>query len=93
MVVKIPRVKEIKDVNHPENVSAIFSAILNSESEYDREKEHFWMLGLNTKNNVKITVLNGCAPARSVPSGDNHWWCGNHYCRTQPSVGGSSTFR
>jgi len=57
MVVKIPRVKEIKDVNHPENVSAIFSAILSNESEYDREKEHFWMLGLNSKNHVKIVEL------------------------------------
>jgi DNA repair protein RadC len=57
MLVKIPKVKEFKIVNNPENVSAIFSAILNSESEYDREKEHFWMLALNIKNNVKIVEL------------------------------------
>jgi len=45
------------EISHPEKAAAIFSTILNAESEVDRDKEHFWALGLNTRNNIKYIDL------------------------------------
>lgn len=46
-----------KSVCSPVEVSAVFRAILNAEDEASQEREHFWALGLNSKNNVKYIEL------------------------------------
>jgi DNA repair protein RadC len=38
-------------------VAAILQSILKAESPIDREKEHFWTIGLNTRNVVKYVDL------------------------------------
>lgn len=38
-------------------VESILRPILKAEHEVDREKEHFWVIGLNTKNRVKYIDL------------------------------------
>ena len=42
----------IKQINGSTDVAPVFRAILDAESELDRDKEHFWILCLNTKNNI-----------------------------------------
>lgn len=32
------------------DVSEVLLSLLNVEQEHDREKEHFWILGLNTRH-------------------------------------------
>ena len=44
-------------VTNAEAVESILRPILESEHEVDREKEHFWVIGLNTKNRVKYIDL------------------------------------
>jgi DNA repair protein RadC len=41
-------------VNSAFEVSRVLSAILDMDSEIDRDKEHFWIIGLNTKNAIKF---------------------------------------
>ncbi|MFZ5998062.1 MAG: JAB domain-containing protein [Nitrospirota bacterium] len=38
-------------------VAKVLSAILEMDDEIDRDKEHFWVIGLNTKNAVKFIDL------------------------------------
>jgi DNA repair protein RadC len=38
-------------------VTAVLSAILKTESEIDRDKEHLWVIGLNAKNAIKFIDL------------------------------------
>ncbi|MDA8239576.1 MAG: hypothetical protein M0Z67_04290 [Nitrospiraceae bacterium] len=44
-------------VSSAADVLQVLSAMLATESEIDREKEHFWVLGLNTKNAIKFVDL------------------------------------
>ena len=46
-----------KKINQPDTVSAIMTDILKMESEIDREKEHFWVLGLSGNNTIKYIEL------------------------------------
>jgi len=46
-----------KTVCSSKDVSEVLSSLLNYEQEHDREKEHFWILGLNTKNVIQYTDL------------------------------------
>ncbi len=39
------------------DVSELLFSLLNIEQAHDREKEHFWILGLNTKNVVQYADL------------------------------------
>ncbi len=39
------------------DVSEVLLSLLNFEQEHDREKEHFWILGLNTKNVIQYADL------------------------------------
>ena len=39
------------------DVAAIFRDILKLENEVDRDKEHFWIIGLNAKNNILYLEL------------------------------------
>ena len=53
----------LKDINEntkigsPEKAGQIIKAILESFDEYEQEKEHFWVLGLNTKNMIQYVDL------------------------------------
>ena len=48
-----PKVK----VHTAEEVADIFRSILRSENEVDQQKEHFWTVGLNTKNRILYLEL------------------------------------
>ena len=37
----------------PKNVKNILTAVMDSMSEFDREKEHFFVFGLDTRNQIK----------------------------------------
>lgn len=41
-----------KKMHSSEDVTDIFKAVLKAESEIDQNKEHFWVMGLNTKNTI-----------------------------------------
>lgn len=44
-------------VSNPDSVATILQSILKTESPVDRDKEHFWTIGLNTRNVVKYVDL------------------------------------
>ncbi|HBR17588.1 MAG TPA: hypothetical protein DD725_08295 [Deltaproteobacteria bacterium] len=44
-------------VNSSFEVSKVLSAILEMDSEIDKDKEHFWVIGLNAKNVIKFIDL------------------------------------
>ncbi len=46
-----------KTVCGSKDVSEVLFSLLNFEQEHDREKEHFWILGLNTKNVIQYADL------------------------------------
>ena len=49
--------KEKGAIRCSQDVAKIFRAILAAESEVDRDKEHFWSVGLTTINNIKYIEL------------------------------------
>ena len=44
-------------VHNPEAVAEVFREVLKNEDEVDQNKEHFWSMGLNTKNRVLYLEL------------------------------------
>ena len=48
MLVKCKRDK----IHNAEDIAKIINSILESESEIDQEKEHFWAIGLTTNNRI-----------------------------------------
>lgn len=55
MRISIPREHERQ--SSPENVNQLINTILKNESEVDREKEHFWLIGLKSSNTIKFIEL------------------------------------
>jgi len=51
------KIKEKIDINAPGNVAEIFQKILATENEIDRDKEHFWAVGITTRNTIKYIEL------------------------------------
>jgi len=45
------------EITDPVSVAGILQSILKTESLIDRDKEHFWTVGLNTRNVVKYIDL------------------------------------
>jgi DNA repair protein RadC len=45
------------EYNNPEKVARLFREILGTENNIDRDKEHVWVLGLNTRNCMKYVEL------------------------------------
>ena len=41
----------------PHDVASIFQCILKAESIEDQDKEHFWVVGLNTRNVIKYIEM------------------------------------
>ena len=53
---------QIKDypkeaITTPESITNIMQAILEREDEIDKDKEHFWSIGLDTRNKIKYIEL------------------------------------
>ena len=46
-----------KKMRCSEDVVEIIKAVLQAENEVDQEKEHFWVMGLNSKNTIKYIEL------------------------------------
>ena len=44
-------------VHNPEAVAEVFREVLKNEDKVDQQKEHFWVMGLNTKNRVLYLEL------------------------------------
>ena len=44
-------------ITNPQNVHEILSRVLHSDNEVDRMKEHFWIVGLNTRNVIQYIEL------------------------------------
>ena len=51
------KVKNKERITDPSQVAKVFLSILNSESEIDREKEHFWVMGLDSTKRIKYIEL------------------------------------
>jgi DNA repair protein RadC len=51
------KIKTRKAVSRPDIVAFILGSVLKSEGTVDRDKEHFWTIGLNTRNVVKYVEL------------------------------------
>ena len=51
------KTKVEEKISSPEIVADIFTKLLASESDFDRDKEHFWSLGLKSNNCVKFIEL------------------------------------
>jgi len=47
----------VKNIHGSQDVAEIFRAILNAEEPHDQSKEHFWVVGLNTKNMISFVDL------------------------------------
>ena len=53
-------VKERKQVvNNPQAVCEVLSKVLGAENEVDRMKEHFWVVGLNTRIDLASLGMRG----------------------------------
>jgi len=55
MIVKIA--EEKRKVESPGDMAKIMQAVLKSEHENDQMKEHFWAIGLNTRNVIEYVEL------------------------------------
>lgn len=53
----LQQVNERVKVTNPENVADVLRAILKAESEVDQDKEHWWVMGMNTRNVIKYVDL------------------------------------
>lgn len=46
-----------QSIKTPRDLATILRAVLASESEFDQSKEHFWVVGLNTRNVIQLIEL------------------------------------
>ncbi|MCX5804300.1 MAG: hypothetical protein NTU69_12365 [Proteobacteria bacterium] len=46
-----------KDITDPQAVARVLTAILKTEDKIDQKKEHFWCIGLNTRNIIEYLEL------------------------------------
>ena len=44
-------------INSASAAAGVFRAILDTESEIDKDREHFWIIGVNAKNAIKFIDL------------------------------------
>jgi DNA repair protein RadC len=56
MEIKVREVRK-KSITKPEDVAKILQDILKVEDKYDQDKEHFWVLGLNSRNVLQYLEL------------------------------------
>jgi DNA repair protein RadC len=55
MIIQIKDEKKV--LTNPKDVAEILWSILRMESEVDKDKEHFWVIGLDTRNAIKYIDL------------------------------------
>jgi DNA repair protein RadC len=55
MKVKIPKTES--NIVGPSNIADIFRVVLKTEGVADQDKEHFWIVGLTTRSNIKYIEL------------------------------------
>ncbi len=56
MNIKLPEKQKIKILNS-DDVFEIMQKVLRRENKIDRDKEHFWIIGLNVKNKMLFIEL------------------------------------
>lgn len=61
MLIKLKASQKIKTVS-PEDIHGILNQFLKAKHKFDREKEHFWTIGLTARNSIIYidTVSIGC---------------------------------
>ena len=58
MVIPMGKIKVTKKpMTTPGAIAEVFFSILKTENEIDQDKEHFWIMGLDTKNRIKYIEL------------------------------------
>ncbi|MFA7328976.1 MAG: JAB domain-containing protein [Candidatus Ratteibacteria bacterium] len=57
MKIQVVREFKKKSITKPEDVARILQDILKAEDRYDQDKEHFWVLGLNSRNVLQYLEL------------------------------------
>jgi DNA repair protein RadC len=53
----IVKCKVRKAITAPQTVAAVLKAVLSHDCEVDQSKEHFWAVGLNTRNCIEYVEL------------------------------------
>jgi DNA repair protein RadC len=66
MNIKIPEKQKIKILNS-DDVFEIMQKVLRRENRIDRDKEHFWIIGLNSKNKILFIELVSIGGVRTSP--------------------------
>jgi DNA repair protein RadC len=51
------RIRQRRPITRPDIVADLIRSVLHKEAKVDREKEHFWVIGLNTRNGIKYLDL------------------------------------
>ena len=57
MLIKMEIPEALESINIPEKVADVFRAILATENEVDRDKEHVWIMGLDSAHHIKYIEL------------------------------------
>jgi DNA repair protein RadC len=58
MVIPTGKIKVTKKpMTTPGAIAEVFFSILQTENEIDQDKEHFWIMGMDTKNKIKYIEL------------------------------------
>lgn len=58
MVIPMGKIKVTKKpMTSPGAIAEVFFSILRTENEIDQDKEHFWIMGVDTKNKIKYIEL------------------------------------
>lgn len=80
-------------IHNAETVAEVFYNVLKNEHEIDQQKEHFWVMGLNTKNRVLYLELVSLGiltesvvhPREVFKSAIIKGICGLIFCHNHPS--------
>lgn len=56
MIIQVRDFKN-KNIAKPEDVAGLLQNVLKTEDRYDQDKEHFWVLGLNSRNTLQYLEL------------------------------------
>jgi DNA repair protein RadC len=57
MEITIANKKEVGQITDHRKLGRLMLSILNTESEVDRDKEHFWVIGLTVRNTIRYIEL------------------------------------
>lgn len=57
MIIKVSEKVKKTLVTKPQDICNLFNDVLKTECSVDRDKEHFWIVGLNARNQIKYIEL------------------------------------